>query len=547
MSSEAQRLEFRTTGGECAGFLITRVIFTLLTCGIYGFWLASDWKRWLASKTFVNGQPLIYKTSFADFVLSQIVKGAMMLGTCGIYLPWALVKGNRYDWRHTTVADGRTCRFDGSGAEYVVTVIIAALIGLCTCGLGSPWAFAMGVRWSWSRTLIGGERVSFDGKVGDLLVRAIGGHLLCIFTLGIFLPWHIVNLQRWRIENASVALGEDSTPTPPDPIERIIEERAKDPKTWIGLGVVIALLVVGFALVSAVQGLADWVSGWGDGRSHQEVPLDDGHPEMQVDADSRARAGGPGTSSRSPSDASHIDYPMALVPAGEFWMGSAASEQGRDADELRHRVELTRPFYLGEHEVHQQLWMEVMGTNPSTFPGARRPVEGISWYDAVRFANALSEQAGFEPAYAIHGTDVTWNQRADGYRLPTEAEWEYAARGGLEGQRFAGSPQIDGVGWYDGNAGGQSHQIAAKSANPYGLHDMTGNVWEWIWDWYGPYPSARVVDPENAMAKPERCMRGGDWKDTEAHNRVANRGYIKPDNLRFAAGRVGLRLARYAD
>jgi len=261
--STSNNLEFRATGGECAAFLITRALLTICTFGIYGFWAASAWKKWVASKTYVHGEPLVYTTSFADFVLSQIVKLACIVFTLGLYLPWAVVKGNRYDWRHTTVADGRTCRFDGGGAGFVGTSILAAIMGLCTCGLGSPWAFAMVVKWGWSHTLIGGERVQFHGSVGDLLLRAIGGQILCVFTLGLFIPWHIVNLQRWRIANATVAKGSDSTPTPPDPIERVIEARARDPKTWIGLGVVGALILAIVLGLGAVRGIAGWVASSG--------------------------------------------------------------------------------------------------------------------------------------------------------------------------------------------------------------------------------------------------------------------------------------------
>ncbi len=241
------------------------------------------------------------------------------------------------------------------------------------------------------------------------------------------------------------------------------------------------------------------------------------------------------------------EYQLVLIEPGVFEMGSASSVPGRDPDEALHPVEITRPFYLGVTEVPQHLWSEVMGTFPSRFQGPDRPVEGIPWLDAIRFANRMSKRDGLEPAYIVSGTGVRWNKDADGYRLPTEAEWEYAAGGRGTQTLYAGSSNIGEVGWYEGNAGGRTHDVATRRPNSLGLHDMTGNVWEWVWDWYGPYPNQAVTDPENPMAKPERCMRGGDWKDTAAHNRVANRGYIKPDNLRFAAGRVGFRLARYAD
>ena len=261
-------------------------------------------------------------------------------------------------------------------------------------------------------------------------------------------------------------------------------------------------------------------------------------------------------------------YELVAIEPGEFWMGSPSDEKGRDDDETRHKVRLTRGFALGATEVTQGLYRAVTGRNPSleeyegvSLQGDRKPVQKVSWLDAVAFCNALSEQEGLTPAYRIAGDSVTWDRDADGYRLPTEAEWEYAARAGGN-QLFAGADSYEdvcGVGnvsdlgatqkfdWSDDwskQCTDRHHgtaDVGSYRANAWGLYDMSGNVWEWAWDWYGDYPSGTVSDPTGPSTGSPRVARGGSWSNNPRCARVAVR-------LRHAPGYryyyLGFRLAR---
>ena len=233
-------------------------------------------------------------------------------------------------------------------------------------------------------------------------------------------------------------------------------------------------------------------------------------------------------------------YEMVRIEPGKFWMGSPSGEENRDDDEIRHQVSITQVFAMGSTEVTQELYEEVMGKNPSRFAGGRNPVEQVSWHDAVKLCNGLSEMEGLEPAYRISGETVTWDRSANGYRLPTEAEWEYAARGGEE-QVYSGSDDIGDVAWYSSNSSKRTHEVGGKQSNAWGLYDMTGNVWEWVWDWYGEYPSGTSTDPAGASTGSRRVDRGGSWSNDPRYARVADRVRDGPGYRSFY---LGFRLAR---
>ena len=247
-------------------------------------------------------------------------------------------------------------------------------------------------------------------------------------------------------------------------------------------------------------------------------------------------------------------------------MGSPVGEPGRDNNEVQHVVEITRPFYLQTHPVTQSEWRELMGNNPSYFSssGDDYPVEQVSWYEAIAYANARSREEGLEECYLLQG----WSHRAgagpecssvlfrglhcSGYRLPTEAEWEYAARAGGETAFHNGpiiesgngsDPNLDEIGWYRDNSRDSTHPVGEKAPNAWGLHDMLGNVWEWAWDWSGfdYYDKSPFQDPTGPSEGASRIMRGGSWYDQASCARAAKRNGLDP---RLRHDSLGFRLAR---
>lgn len=173
-------------------------------------------------------------------------------------------------------------------------------------------------------------------------------------------------------------------------------------------------------------------------------------------------------------------------------------------------------FCIGATEVTQAEYEAVTGKNPSGFKDEQHPVENVSWYDAIKFCNARSKKEGLTPCYTISGTNVSWNRTANGYRLPTEAEWEYAARGGNKsrGYTYAGSNSLSDVGWYEDNGGGSTQAVGQKKPNELVLYDMSGNVYEWCWDWKGDYPASAKNDYTGPSSGEERVVRGGYWRNS---------------------------------
>jgi formylglycine-generating enzyme required for sulfatase activity len=225
---------------------------------------------------------------------------------------------------------------------------------------------------------------------------------------------------------------------------------------------------------------------------------------------------------------------VAISP-GVFSMGSPTGEDGRDDDETPHTVTLSQGFWLQATEVTQAQWQVVMGTNPSRFGGcADCPVETVSWFDAIVYVNALSVRDGLPRCY--DGERLV-DLGCTGYRLPTEAEWEYAARAGTTGTRYG---DLDAIAWHSGNAGGRTHPVGQKQANAWGLHDMLGNVWEWVHDWYDDY-GGDGTNPTGPAVGGLRVSRGGSSGAAMLNVRAARRFGYTP---RTRGDALGFRVAR---
>jgi formylglycine-generating enzyme required for sulfatase activity len=226
------------------------------------------------------------------------------------------------------------------------------------------------------------------------------------------------------------------------------------------------------------------------------------------------------------------------IEPGVFTMGSPAGELGRGAGEVQHQVTITQAFLMKTTEVTQAEWQAVMGNNPSWFRaggggaacGGNCPVEQVSWNDAVDYVNRLSDAAGLARCYGANRAFAGLG--CLGYRLPTEAEWEYAARAGTQTAYYTGvntqtrcnnDPNLNLAGWYCGNAADTTHPVGQKQVNAWGLYDMHGNVWEWVQDWYAAYPAGAAVDPVGPAARDARVFRGGSWFDYAQYARAAFR------------------------
>lgn len=271
------------------------------------------------------------------------------------------------------------------------------------------------------------------------------------------------------------------------------------------------------------------------------------------------------TSTAAPTEepVMQISDEFVLIQGGSFQMGSPENEAWRSTDETQHSVTVS-DFYMSKYELTQKEYADIMGANPSNFSGDDLPVENVSWLDAVAYCNARSENEGLTPVYTVDGQTVSWDRSANGYRLPTEAEWEYACRAGTTTPFYiAESPSAEQANYYghypygiednyfsQGNLTVQPGEyrqttlpVGSFEANPNGLYDMYGNVSEWVWDYYGTYPTETQTDPTGPESGTLRVYRGGGWNDFAKNMRSAYRATMEQDKGSF---NLGIRLVRNA-
>ena len=288
-----------------------------------------------------------------------------------------------------------------------------------------------------------------------------------------------------------------------------------------------------------------------------------------TDPESSGSTTGQNTNWRSP-DTSHqpdnteaAEDGLLLLNGGIFFMGSPTSERQRQEDELQHEVTVGA-FYLDPYEVTQADYQAIMGENPSYFRGDSLPADSVTWYDAIKYCNQLSERHGLTPVYAIDREKVTWDRSANGYRLPTEAEWEYAARAGTTTVFYDGNQITSENANFEGSYPylieenyvtrrnpsvvtstnrGETIPVDSLSPNGFGLYNMYGNVSEWCFDYYGPYDMAQNIDPSGPAGGSLRVNRGGGYNDFAKQLRSAYRSATTPDTTER---NLGFRVARNA-
>jgi formylglycine-generating enzyme required for sulfatase activity len=255
---------------------------------------------------------------------------------------------------------------------------------------------------------------------------------------------------------------------------------------------------------------------------------------------------------------------VVLISSGNFQMGNTGNYSGFSSEKPIHTVILTKSFYMSKYEITQSQWKAVAGTDPSYFKGDNLPVENVCWYEAIDFCNKLSEKENLEKCYIINMNGATylcdnrvtvtcdWSKK--GWRLPTEAEWEYACKAGSTSDFFNGQlskpnctpldNNLNTVGWYCYNSSNKTHPVGAKEANDFGLFDIYGNVWEWCWDWYSTYSSDLVNDPTGPSIGTYGIMRGGSWTDYACYCRSSYRSTVVPDYRNLKSNNVGIRIGK---
>jgi formylglycine-generating enzyme len=243
-----------------------------------------------------------------------------------------------------------------------------------------------------------------------------------------------------------------------------------------------------------------------------------------------------------------VSFQLNLIPEGRFVMGTERPDHEESASP-RYEVKISKPFFLLTTPVTQALYLKVMDEARFKFPHPEHPAENVSWYDALEFCNRLSKLEGLEPAYQVSLKGVHWSRSANGYRLPTEAEWEHAARA-HNTHPYAGGDEVESLAWCSLNASSSTHPVAQKAPNAWGLYDMSGNVWEWCYDLFkeGVYQKRASKSLERPFEDPveeghegPRLIRGGSWSLEPEGVELSHRSRLAPH---FKTSRIGFRVAR---
>ncbi|MDO4493672.1 MAG: flavodoxin [Clostridia bacterium] len=336
--------------------------------------------------------------------------------------------------------------------------------------------------------------------------------------------------------------------------------RRKEGKAIAAIALLLAVMIgIGSNLAFPAPQEDNWNAGetpWGSDSGWTETEADE-EPVFTEEA---------AVTARSESEAGEsilVEDGFVLIEGGSFLMGSLETENWRIDDETQHEVYVS-DFRMSPYEVTQAEYQALMGENPSQFSGENLPVENVTWLDAVRFCNAKSEQAGLTPVYTIEGTTVIWDRSAEGYRLPTEAEWEYACRAGTVTPFWTdhaiGPEEANYYGHYPyeieenyfndsvletrpGRYRQTTVDVGSFDPNPWGLYNIHGNVNEWCWDLYGEYDLTQTDDPTGALTGTRRVYRGGGWNDFGKNLRSA---YRATGELDMASFNLGIRLVRNA-
>ncbi|MCX7908523.1 MAG: SUMF1/EgtB/PvdO family nonheme iron enzyme [Ignavibacteria bacterium] len=238
----------------------------------------------------------------------------------------------------------------------------------------------------------------------------------------------------------------------------------------------------------------------------------------------------------------YLPYPkidLVKIPSGVFLMGS---KTGLGYEQPVHEVHLTQSFYISKYEITQKQWLTIMDSNPSQFVGEKLPVMNVDWVETLIFCNRLSKLMNLDTCYIFGGEAVYFDTNANGFRLPTEAEWEYACRAGSVGD-FAGTGNPLEMGWFDVNSGMKPHPVGEKYPNSWGIYDMHGNAWEWCWDWFDPfyYEKSPRVNPRGPYTGKNRVVRGGCWQKGTTFGRSSSRQFPEDQKTNF-----GFRVVRNA-